>query len=64
MAKNHFKPAQIIRNKAKCKKNGQKSFQTHSNNKKQSKMAKTNFMVLRYNFWRRQKSEKSSSDIN
>ena len=33
-------------------------------NKKESKMAKTNFMVLRYNFWRRQKSEKSSSDIN
>ena len=40
MNKNNFKPTQIIRNKAKCKKNGQKLFQTRSNNKKQSKMYK------------------------
>ena len=40
MAKKYFKPTQIIRNKPKCTKNDQKIFQTHSNNKKQTKKYK------------------------
>ena len=38
MTKKYFKPTQIIRNKAKCRKNDQILFETHSNNKKQGKM--------------------------